>query len=426
MPLPYYTLSPPISSASQVMKTAFDTVIHQQFSVATDAYDINRETPFASASYVDTRVRVTSATNALTGKFLGDDFKQLLFNPSDNIDIKIGNLYNFSDNYWLAIYSDAIKSIVSNGTIRRCNNMLKWIGEDGVLYQEPAICDYELIGTRNLSRQDDMVLPQGTLKIFCQLNNRTELIKPNQRFLFGRPNQQICLRVLGNGEMNAQMQATLDNTSSTLLTLTVDAYQVNPDTDDLINGIADAYKSVYSINLSDSSITGNVGETYNIGATLLCNSLPTSGSLAYSTTASSVASISASGLLTLNSAGSTIATAYMGGNPTVSASATITVTASGTTTNEIRVTPSDNVAILEGESQTFTLYLYTNGTQQSDVFTFSLANSNVPTNRYILSTLSNNSFSVENINMYLDYPLLINAVSGSYSKQISIQLNGAF
>jgi hypothetical protein len=116
----------------------------------------------------------------------------------------------------------------------------------------------------------------------------------------------------------------------------------------------------------------------------------------------------------------------MGGNPTISASALVTVTTSGTTINEVRITPSDNVSIIEGESQTFTSYLYTNGVQQADTFTFSLVDSNVPTNRYMLSTLSNNSFSVENINMYLDYPLLINAVSGSYTKQISIMLAGAF
>ena len=421
----YYSISPPPSAGSQILLNEHNAMVNTLFDLSTDVYHINRELVFASASYVDTRVRVTSATNTLTGRFLGDDFKQLLFNPSDNIDIKIGNLYNFSDNYWLAIYSDAIKSIVSNGTIRRCNNMLKWIDENGVLYQEPAICDYESIGTRNLTRQDDMVLPQGTLKIFCQLNSRTEKIKPNQRFLFGRPNQQVCLRVLGNGEMNAQMQATLDNTSSTLLTLTVDAYQVNPDTDDLVNGIADAYKLVYSISLSASQISGNITESYPINATLLCNNLPTTGSLTYATSSSTIATINTSGSITLNASGSTTITSYMGGNPTVSASATIIVTASGTTTNEIRVLPSDNIEILESDTTLFTTYLYSNGVAQSDTFTFAPANTNVPTDHYILIA-NNNGFSLENVERYLDWPLLITATSGSYTKQISITLNGAF
>jgi hypothetical protein len=115
----------------------------------------------------------------------------------------------------------------------------------------------------------------------------------------------------------------------------------------------------------------------------------------------------------------------MGGNPSVSASALISVTASGTTTNEIRVTPSDNVEILEGDTTTFTTYLYTNGVQQADTFTFAPTNSNVPTDHYILIP-SSNGFSLENVERYLDLPLLITATTGSYTKQISITLNGAF
>ena len=422
----YYPLSVPVSTASQIMLNDFDYAANVLFENSLDIFTIKKETSFASGVYYDVKARITAAISNLTSKLLGDDFKQIIHNPSSALNVIIGDMYYFSDNFWVSIFSDAIKSVVSNGTVRRCNNMLKWIDENGVLFEEPCIIDYDILGSRNLTRQDDAVLPQGYTKIFTQLNERTEKILPNQRFLVGRPNRQVCWRVLGNGEMVSQGLQTTDNESSRLLTLTVEAYQYNEQTDDLINGIADAYKSVYSIDLSASSISGNVGETYNLGATLLCNNLPTSGSLAYSTSASNIASISASGLLTLSASGTTTAYAYMGGNPSVSASAIVTVTASGTTTTEVRITPSDNVSIIEGESQTFTSYLYANGIQQADAFTFSLANSNVPTNRYVLSTLSNNSFSVENLNMYLDYPLIINAVSGSYSKQIQIMLAGAF
>lgn len=420
-----FSLSAP-SSASQIKLNEFQYASNVLFENSLDIFTIQKETSFASGVYSDVKARITNAISNITSKSLGDDFKQIIHNPLSALNVTIGDSYYFSDNYWLAIFSDAIKSVVSNGTVRRCNNMLKWVDDNGVLYQSPCIIDYDILGSRNLTRQDDPVLPQGYTKIFTQLNSTTEKIEPGQRFLVGRPNRQVCWRVLGNGEMVSQGLQTIDNESSRILTLTVEAYQYNEQTDDLINGIADAYKAVYSISLSASSISGNVGETYPLNATLLCNSLPTSGSLTYTTSSSPISTISSSGLLTLSTAGSTIATTYMGGNPSISASTTVTVTASGTTTNEVRITPSDNVSILEGESQTFTSYLYTNGVQQADIFTFSLANSNVPTNRYILSTLSNNSFSVENINMYLDYPLLINAVSGSYTKQISIVLAGAF
>jgi hypothetical protein len=101
------------------------------------------------------------------------------------------------------------------------------------------------------------------------------------------------------------------------------------------------------------------------------------------------------------------------------------VTASGTSTNEVRVLPSDNIEILESETTIFTTYLYSNGVAQANTFTFAPANTNVPTDHYIMIT-NNNGFSLENVERYLDWPLLITATSGSYTKQISITLNGAF
>ena len=422
----YFPLSPVSATGSQIKIDDYKYAGHTLFNDSTDIFTIQREISFASQTYQNIDVRVTPVINMSTGEKRGDDWKQLIFDPYETFVPTIGSLFYFDDNYWICTFTDNIKSTLLNIIIRRCNEQLRWVDENGVIYQEPICVDYDITGTRDLVRQDDLVLPQGYCDCFLQLNTRTELVKPNQRFLFGRPKQRVCWKLFGNGIMNSQNQETLSDTTARMMTLTMGGYQYNEQTDNLTLGIADYYKQIYSIDLSASSISGNIGETYSFGATLLCNSLPTSGSLTYTTSSSTISTISSSGLLTLSASGTTTAYAYMGGNPSVSASATVTVTASGTTTTEVRITPSDNTSIIEGESQTFTSYLYANGIQQADAFTFSLANSNVPTNRYVLSTLSNNSFSVENLNMYLDYPLLINAASSSYTKQISIVLAGAF
>jgi len=64
--------------------------------------------------------------------------------------------------------------------------------------------------------------------------------------------------------------------------------------------------------------------------------------------------------------------------------------------------------------------------QQSDAYAFALANSNVPSDHYVLTTIDDNSFSVQNVEMYLSYPLVISATSGSYTKDISVDLRGAW
>jgi len=413
------------SSASQIKINEYKYAGHSLFKNSTDIFTIQRETSFASQTYQNIDVRVTPVINLSTGEKRSDDWKQLIFDPYETFVPTIGSMFYFDDNFWLCVFTDNIKSTLLNIIIRRCNEQLRWISDNGIYYAEPICVDYDITGTRDLLRQDDLALPQGYCDCFLQLNERTELVQPNQRFLFGRPKQRVCWKLFGNGIMNSQNQQTLTDTTARLMTLTMGGYQYNTQTDNLELGVADYYKNIYTINLSSSSISGNVGETYQLGATLLMNNMPTTGSLTYSISSSSIATISTSGLLTLSSSGSTIATAYMGGNPTVSASALVSVTASGTTTNEIRVTPSDNVEILEGDTQVFTTYLYTNGVQQADVFTFAPVNSNVPTDHYIL-TPSSNGFSLQNIERYLDLPLLITATSGSHTKQISITLNGAF
>jgi hypothetical protein len=421
----YYPLAPPISTASQIMLNDFKYAGHTIFENSLDIFTIQKETSFGSKVFEDIDVRLTSVINPSTGTKYSDDWKQLIFDPMGTFIPKMGTIFFFDSNYWLCTFTDNIKSVLTNVVVRRCNEQLRWIDSSGFSYSEFCCVDYELTGVRNLDRQDDLSLPQGYISIYSQLNERTELIKPNQRFLFGRPANRVCWRVFGNGIQSSQNLETLDDTSGRLLTLTVGGYQINPETDDLVNGIADAYKLVYTINLSASSISGNVGEIHPLGATLEANGNPTSGLLTYTTSASTVATINTSGSVTLIASGSAVATALMGGNPTITASALVTVTASGTTTNEVRVTPSDNVEILESDTQIFTVYLYTNGIQQANVFTFAPTNANVPTDHYIMIT-NNNGFSLENVEKYLDLPLIITATSGSYTKQISITLNGAF
>ncbi|HQF37057.1 MAG TPA: hypothetical protein PLL26_05465, partial [Candidatus Dojkabacteria bacterium] len=116
----------------------------------------------------------------------------------------------------------------------------------------------------------------------------------------------------------------------------------------------------------------------------------------------------------------------MGGNSSISASALVTVTASSTSTIEVRITPSDNTSILEEDYTDFSAYLYVNSIQQADSFIFTVANSNVPVANYTMSNITDNSFRITNNAMFLEHPLLVNAISGSYIKQVSIQLNGSF
>lgn len=423
----YGNLVAPPHSASAVLIDDFQALVNDQFSIATDVYTIQEESVFGSGSYVDVDARIVSVIDSMSGEKLSDDWRKLLFKNIYH-DASLGKMYYFGNNYWLCTHSENIKTLTPNAVIRRCNESLRWIDDDGIIYYEPCVIDYNIDRTKDVVLRDSIITPQGYIAIHTQMNNRTAKIHPNQRFLFGRPDNRICWRIFGNGIQNSLMQETNDDTSSRVLTLTMGGYEKDQiqDTDNLVLGIADYYKKLYSLSFSASQISGNVGETYLLDSTLIQNNTITTAPLSYSTSSSSIATVSGSGIVSLVSSGSATITGCMTSNTSVTASAIVIVNASPIYSYEIRVSPSENYNILESENQTFTTYLYVSGSLQSDAFNFTLINNDVPVDRYSMTTLGSNSFNVVNINKYLNDPLSILATSGSFTKQIDISLVGAW
>jgi hypothetical protein len=111
-------------------------------------------------------------------------------------------------------------------------------------------------------------------------------------------------------------------------------------------------------------------------------------------------------------------------NTSASASINVAVSGSSPVGYEVRVSPNPSY-ILEGDTETYTCYLYNGGLVQSDVFVFT-AGSVVSTDYYTLTTISNNSFSITNIERYLTDPLTVICTSGSYIKNIEVDLKGAW
>jgi len=200
--------------------------------------------------------------------------------------------------------------------------------------------------------------------------------------------------------------------------------QVNEDTDDVTNGIADYYKVVYEITTVPTSITINAADTYQITPTITRNDVAIDEALSY-VSSGSVATVSGSGLITAVSSGSCVITVSMTANPSVTAGVDVVVAGSAVTFDEVRVSPTPDY-ILQEETETYSVYLYLNGSLQGDTFTFVIGDTNVPTENYVFTSIDGNSFSVKNEYMYLSYPLVISCVSGSYSRNLSIDLRGSW
>jgi uncharacterized protein YjdB len=403
----------------------FQENLNQEFYNATTWYSIQEENVFASGTFNDVDVRINRAIDSNTGEKMGDDWKEILFKDLGHAT-GLGFMYYFNSNYWVVINSEITKNLAAGCVVRRCNNALRWVDETGAYYSVPCVIDMPIKQNLDFTAiSSAFVLPKGTIQIICQYNTTSNRIKPNQRFLFGNANNWTAWKVTGGGLQNYNNLQTLTNTTPGLITLSLERNYENVDTDDLTNGVARVEGDVYTITLNHSTLSVGVAQTSQLSAVVKLNDVTVTRTVVWSSGTIAKATVSSSGLVTGVAAGNSTVTCFLYGNTGTSATCAITVVASSQTIKEVIASPSTNY-ILEGSSQTYTVYLYTNGTIQADTFTFSVVAGNVPSTNYSLTIINGNSFTVDNIGKYMDEPLVIHCVSGTNTKDVSILLKGVY
>lgn len=94
-------------------------------------------------------------------------------------------------------------------------------------------------------------------------------------------------------------------------------------------------------------------------------------------------------------------------------------------TLDIVVSPNTNY-VLESGSSLYDVRYYSGSTVLSGSFVFTVSGSNVPVDHYVFAQESNNTFSVYNIEKYLDSSLNILASGSSGSRILLVELRGIF
>ena len=426
MPYKYYDTSPDMSlDPNNIFINDFQEMLNSEFSAASDVYDILEETNFASGSYVSATVRINEAVNAETGLKLGDDFKRILFKDVSHT-VEQGLKYYFNENYWITTNTMELKNLAIACTIRRCNNVLRWVDTNGQSYEEPCAIEYVINRSIDSLATKDPTTPEGYIKVYCQENDNTKKIKVGQRFLFGNTNHWTAFKVFGNGLNSFLRQKTYDSTSSQLLTIQMGANFVNDDTDDLVNGIADKYDNLFTLTPYPSSISGSIGNTFDITPNVEINGLSVNKTMLYTSGNTAVATVTGSGgVVSLIGNGSTNIGMHMVDNTSASANVAVIVSASSVPNYDIRISPSDRF-VLEGDTTTFSVYGYDGGVLSSDEFIFSITGSSIPTENYTLTTVDENNFTLENVEKYMSGSLVVTSTSGSNAKSVGFFLKGAW
>lgn len=401
----------------------YNSIIDTNFSNAPNVEtDIQTETNYGSKIFSTiSQVRVDSVINVTTGQNLGDDFKRFIFDSSFATP-HLGQLFMWKGSYWLATNSDNYQSLSKAIIVRRCNNVLRWKDSYDNLIVEPCILSYVLKEPGDYTTSQ-MVLTSGFVNLFCQRNSRTNSIKANKRFLFGVPTNRSSYRVYGNGIKTFLNSVTSDETSPSVSEFYMGASFINEMTDDIENGVADAYRNEYELNISDGDIIQTVGFTKTLSVEVKHNGTVVDSSLVWSTDDSEIVSITEDGVITCNALGSAVIKCKMENNESVYDEVTIYVSEELSNNYDVVISPETQI-IYEGETQEYSCILTNNGTETPAIFTVTATG--VPTENYELSVIGDNAFKIKNIKRYLGTKLLVTCSSAEYNKTFEVNLRGDF
>lgn len=403
----------------------FQETLNEQFYNASNWWTIQEETFVGSKQYANVDVRIAHVINAETGLKLGEDWKTLLFKNVSH-PIELGKLYVFDNSTWLTVNAEVTKNLTGTCTIRRCNNTLRWIDEEtGIFYEEPCTIEYLVKEPRNYATAGSpFMTPGGFLHADLQLNENSNKITENQRFLFGNVGHWTCYKVIGTGINDFKNTQTFDNNSAKILTLDLTADFVNDVLDDVVRGIADVNTNVYTVTLNRNSAEGSPLDTIQLFATVTYNGRTVDRNITWSSSNVDKATVSSNGLVTLKALGTCTITALLEGN-FVSDTCAITVTTTPTDNYDILLSPDTNY-VLESSLKDFSVYLYENNVELGDVFVITCLPNDTPSSSYEFSQTGDNSFRVLNKKRELSSYLTINCVSGSHSKTFNIYLKGGW
>lgn len=219
------------SSPSQRFRNDLQNKINSDFDYASDNYTIEQELTVGTLVWSDIDVRITHVLADVTGNKLGDDWRQLIFKQSSDL-FGLGHRYKFDDYIWLTVNTDYYKYSTFSNTIRRCNYTLKWYTDAATpeLIEEPCIIDYYKFTSSNNVDEDAFIRIGSNIRYaFLQLNNNTNSLNRDDKFIVDRR----AYRIIDYDSV----------TKSGLFIVTLEEYQANNVTDDIVNNIANVNTS---------------------------------------------------------------------------------------------------------------------------------------------------------------------------------------
>lgn len=264
----------------------------------------------------------------------GDDYRQLVFKSIDYVPVR-GLYYKFENNTWIRDFMSPSEGLVSDITVRRCNNFLRIIDPiDGSLFSIPCVVDYDMLSP-SIQVSSYILTPNNHAVVYVQANEDTlRLFTLNKRFILnGRPFKIYAFQ-------NALNHSETEQTPTVLyLDLYLDELQPY---DDLINQVAYNGEYNYLINIDSNAVSAPMGTKGQLTATVLLNGQQVDREIVWKVDNDLVVLIASDGRyeLTGQTNDTALITAYLKDNPKISSTIPVIITEKQVTVPKIILSPN--------------------------------------------------------------------------------------
>ena len=349
------------STTPDLFKDALQYKINEDFSSASNIYAIQEETGIGTGLWQNITVRIGHVIEPSTGINLGDDWRNIIFSDLSHFRA-VGYKYQFDSLTWLTFNTDYYKYATANSIVRRSNYNLKWYNDVGKLITEPCIFDYwKFTPNNNVKEEKYMRTGDSVRYIYLQSNTETRKLKRDKRFIVdGRAYRIVDFDTI---------------TKNGLIELTLDEHQVNQNTDDLINFIADALEQpAYTVVINNADVSFSIGNTVQIDYDVkFAGKIVTDKTVSFESSDITKCTVNSTGLITGISNGSAVISASLTDNDLIYDTLNVTVASTPTSQTTQVIEGNDSIAL--GMSMMYQIYHYINGVSNGDTYSFSLSNS---------------------------------------------------
>ncbi|MEG1353702.1 MAG: hypothetical protein RR255_00270 [Bacilli bacterium] len=377
--------------------------------------NIEEETFIGSNMYVSLQVLKNSISEFFVNTTKdAKDFRRIMFKEVYHKSGR-GIKYRFDNNYWLVYEETTEEEPYPEISVRRCNNIAKWIDKkNGNIIEEPCILDYTL-SSPNVQVTKDVSVANSKVTLILQGNENTHKLRKNQRFIFnGVP---YSFKSYNNYMQN-------DYVTKNVPLLFLDCYlDTEQPSDDLIDNIANRFDYKYSILINQGNIEQITGFKGKLTSTVLFNGeIVKEIGIKWSTSDSKTVSIDSQGNYHLLGLSGSIAVlrAYIDGNENVFSEITVNIIETVIADKILIITPKIT-ELLQYETITINGDIYSNGIKEPDIVT---CTANWENNNYTLTLIDKNEWDLTNNNM-TKLPLELTFTNGVLIEKMTIKLKSA-